>query len=287
MIKKAVIPAAGFGTRILPITKSLPKEMYPILDRPAIDYIIEEAYNSGITDILIITTRNKEIIENYFDSNPELESFLKNKNKENLLKNIKKYENLNIYFTRQHESKGLGHAIMCAESFVNNEPFAVLYPDDVIYSFEKRPVCRQLIDIYNEFKLGVVGAKEVPESEIHKYGSLKIQKIREKIYKCTDMIEKPSINQAFSLYSVFGRCILTPEIFKILKNTEPGINGEIQLTDAMKVLAREQNMIALDFNGKRYDIGNKLEILIANIEFGLKNPEISGDFKKYLNNLIK
>lgn len=286
-VKKAVIPAGGFGTRILPITKSLPKEMYPIIDKPAIEYIIEEALESGITEILVITNRNKEIIENYFDNNPELENFLIKKNKENLLKKINKNSNLNIYFTRQHDSKGLGHAVLCAESFVGNEPFAVLYPDDVIFNYNNKPVCKQLIEVYEEFNLGVVGAKEVPPEEIHKYGSLKIQKIRENIYKCTDMIEKPQPHEVMSLYSIFGRCVLPPEIFGILKNTPVGFGGEIQLTDAMKILAQKNNMIAVDFVGKRYDIGNKLGILSAIIEIGLKHDEISVGFKKYLKEFVK
>lgn len=286
-VKKAVIPAGGFGTRVLPITKSLPKEMYPIIDKPAIEYIIEEALESGITEILVITNRNKEIIENYFDNNPELENFLIKKNKENLLKKINKNSNLNIYFTRQHDSKGLGHAVLCAESFVGNEPFAVLYPDDVIFNYNNKPVCKQLIEIYEEFNLGVVGAKKVPPEEIHKYGSLKIQKIRENIYKCTDMIEKPQPHEVMSLYSIFGRCVLPPEIFGILKNTPVGFGGEIQLTDAMKILAQKNNMIAVDFVGKRYDIGNKLGILSAIIETGLKHDEISVEFKKYLKEFAK
>ena len=286
-VKKAVIPAGGFGTRVLPITKSLPKEMYPIIDKPAIEYIIEEALESGITEILVITNRNKEIIENYFDNNPELENFLIKKNKENLLKKINKNSNLNIYFTRQHDSKGLGHAVLCAESFVGNEPFAVLYPDDVIFNYNNKPVCKQLIEVYEEFNLGVVGAKKVPPEEIHKYGSLKIQKIRENIYKCTDMIEKPQPHEVMSLYSIFGRCVLPPEIFGILKNTPVGFGGEIQLTDAMKILAQKNNMIAVDFVGKRYDIGNKLGILSAIIEIGLKHDEISVGFKKYLKEFVK
>ncbi len=285
-VRKAVIPAGGFGTRILPITKSLPKEMYPIIDKPAIEYIIEEALESGITEILVITNRHKEIIENYFDNSPELESFLIKKNKENLLKKINKNSNLNIYFTRQHDSKGLGHAILCAESFVGDEPFAVLYPDDVILSNNYKPVCKQLIEIYEEFNLGVIGAKKVPHEEIYKYGSLKVQQIRDRIYKCTDMIEKPQAHEVMSLYSIFGRCVLPPEIFEILKNTPVGFGGEIQLTDAMKILAQKNNMIAVDFVGKRYDIGNKLGILSAIIEIGLKHDEISDDFKKYLKEFI-
>lgn len=265
-IKKAVIPAAGFGTRILPATKAMPKEMYPILDKPAIQYVVEEAVDSGITDILIITNRGKSIIEDHFDVNPELERTLEKNHKYEALESIKKISELaNIHFIRQGTPKGLGHAVYRAKSFIGNEPFAVLYPDDVIYS-DYKPVCKQLIEVYDEFGLGVVGAKEVPKDEISKYGSLKVENIRENLFMCSDMIEKPKPHEVMSYYSIFGRCVLPPEIFEILKNTPPGIGGEIQLTDAMKILAREKGVIAVDFIGKRYDIGNKLGILEAIIE---------------------
>ena len=285
-IKKAVIPAGGFGTRLLPATKALPKEMYPIVDKPAIQYIVEEAVNSGITDILIISNRGKEILENHFDENPELESLLKKNNKEQMFETVRKISNLaNIYFIRQKEAKGLGHAVLCAKSFVGNEPFAVMYPDDVIYS-ENIPVCKQLIEVYNEFGLCTVGAKEMPENEIGKYGSLKVKNIRDNLFMCTDMIEKPSPEQVMSLYSILGRCILTPEIFEILENTSPGVGGEIQLTDAMKIIARKQGMIAVDFIGQRYDIGSKLGALVASIEAGLRHAEVSEELKKALRKIL-
>ena len=266
IIKKAVIPAAGFGTRILPATKAMPKEMYPILDKPAIQYVVEEAVDSGITDILIITNRGKSIIEDHFDVSPELERTLEKNHKYEALESIKKISELaNIHFIRQGFAKGLGHAVYRAKSFIGNEPFAILYPDDVIYS-DYKPVCKQLIEAYDEFGLGVVGAKEVPKDEISKYGSLKVENIRENLFMCSDMIEKPKPHEVMSYYSIFGRCVLPPEIFEILKNTPPGIGGEIQLTDAMKILAREKGVIAVDFIGKRYDIGNKLGILEAIIE---------------------
>lgn len=286
-IKKAVIPAGGFGTRILPATKVLPKEMYPIVDKPAIQYVIEEAVNSGISDILVITGRGKEILQNHFDITPELEAVLEKSGKEQMLKEVHLTSNMaNVYFTRQKNPKGLGHAILCAESFVGNEPFAVLYPDDVIYS-EKVPVCKQLMDAYEEFGLGVLGAKEMPLEEMHKYGSLKVQNIRDNLFMCNDMIEKPTASQVMSRYSILGRCILPPAIFEILKNTPPGIGGEIQLTDAMKVLARKSGMVVVDFEGTRYDIGNKLGILTAIVETGLRHSELSEDFKKYLSNILK
>lgn len=285
-IKKAVIPAAGFGTRMLPATKAIPKEMYPIVDRPAIQYIVEEAVDSGITDILIITNRGKESIENHFDVSPELEQLLEKKHKDDVLESIKRIYNLaDIHFIRQGTAKGLGHAISRAESFVGNEPFAILYPDDVIYS-DYKPVCKQLIEAYEEFGLGVVGAQEVPKDQISKYGSLKVKNIRDNLFMCTDMIEKPKPHEVMSYYSILGRCVLPPKIFDILKNTAPGAGGEIQLTDAMKVLAREQGIIAVDFIGKRYDIGNKLGALIAIVETALRNKEISESLKKHIGNIL-
>lgn len=284
-ITKAVIPAAGLGTRVLPATKSMPKEMFPIVDKPAIQYIVEEAVRSGITDILIILNRGKEIIEDHFDRSPELEQNLEMHNKNELLKTAKSISGLaNIFFIRQKETKGLGHAIGCARSFVGNEPFAVLYGDDVIIG--KDPACAQLIRAYNEFGLGVLGAKEVPESQISKYGSLKVSHIRDNLFKCTDMIEKPSPDKVMSLYSILGRCVLPPEIFDIIDNTPPGAGGEIQLTDAMKVLANNQGMITVDFTGKRYDIGNKLGLMKACVEVGLNHPEIGHDFKEYLKEIL-
>ena len=285
-ITKAVIPAAGLGTRVLPATKAMPKEMYPIVDKPAIQYIVEEAVKSGITDILIITNRGKSIIEDHFDRNPELELALEKSDKKEILNAIKPISSLaNIYFVRQKETKGLGHAIRCARSFVGNEPFAVLYGDDVIVSEE--PVCLQLIKAYEKFGLGVVGAKEVSEKDIGKYGSLKIKNIEKNYYMCTDMVEKPTPDKVMSLFSILGRCVLPPEIFEILDKTLPGAGNEIQLTDAMKVLAQSKGMIAVDFVGKRYDIGNKLGIVKATVELALSHSEIGNEFKKYLSNELK
>ena len=284
-ITKAVIPAAGFGTRVLPATKAMPKEMFPLVDKPAIQYIIEEAVDAGITDILVITNRGKGIIEDHFDRSPELEGTLSASGKVDFLKGIKPICDLaNIYFLRQKEAKGLGHAINRAKSFVGNEPFAVLYGDDVIDAEE--PVCGQLVKAFDEYGLGVVGAKEMPRESITKYGSLKVENIKDNIFMCTDMIEKPAPDQILSLYSILGRCILTPDIFDILEKISPGVGGEIQLTDAMKVLANTKGMIMVDFHGRRYDIGNKLGVMEACMELALKHPEISKDFKSYLKNLI-
>lgn len=285
-ITKAVIPAAGFGTRILPATKTMPKEMFPIIDKPAIQYIVEEAVLSGIKDILIITNRGKGIIEDHFDKSPELENLLLKNGKNEFLNRIEPISKMaNIYFIRQKETKGLGHAVGCAKSFVGNEPFAVLYGDDVIKS--KKPVCKQLIEAYEEFGLGVLGAKEMPREEISKYGSLKVKNIRKNLFMCTDMVEKPSPDKVLSLYSILGRCVLPPKIFDVLDKTLPGAGNEIQLTDAMKTLAKTEGMIAVDFEGIRYDIGNKLGIMKAYVELGLNHPEIGADFYEYLKTFSK
>lgn len=284
-ISKAVIPAAGFGTRTLPISKSIPKEMLPIVDKPAIQYIVEEAVASGITDILIITNRGKSAIEDYFDRSVELETILEQKNNLELEQEIKRISNLaNIYFLRQKYAGGLGHAVLCAKEFVGNEPFAVLYGDDVIIS--ETPVTKQLITAYEKFGKCVVGIKQVPENQISKYCSMKIDESDGNYHKISSMIEKPKPNEVFSLYSILGRCLLTPDIFPVLESTPKGYGGELQLTDAMKVIAETNGFIGVDFEGKRYDIGNKLGILKANIEVGLTHPQIGKEFKKYLAGLI-
>lgn len=286
-IKKAVIPVAGYGTRVLPATKSMPKEMYPIVDRPAIEYIVKEAVDSGITDILMITTRGKEIIENHFDRSPELENALERSGKFEILETVKNISKMaNIYFIRQKEARGLGDAVLKAKNFVGSEPFAVLYGDDIMHC-EGTPVCKQLINAYEEFGLGVVGAKEVPKESVGKYGSLKVENIRDNLFMCTDMIEKPKPEQVMSLYSILGRCVLTPEIFDVLEKTVPGIGGEIQLTDAMKVLAQRDGMIAVDFFGTRYDMGSKIGVLKAIVETGLRHGEVGQEFKNYLCELAK
>ena len=287
-VTKAVIPAAGLGTRVLPATKSMPKEMLPIVDKPAIQYIVEEAVHSGITDILIITNRGKGLIEDHFDRVPELEARLTSggTEKEKILKEIIDISHeANIYFVRQKETKGLGHAVNCARSFVGNEPFAVLYGDDVIIGED--PACGQLIRAYNEFGKGVLGVKQVTAEAITKYSSLKVDPIHDNYFNCTDMIEKPSPDKIMSLYSILGRCILTPDIFDILDRTQPGAGGEIQLTDAMCALARSVGMIAVDFTGKRYDMGNKLGIMQAQVEVALKHPDIGQEFRAYLKELCK
>lgn len=285
-VRKAVIPAAGLGTRVLPASKALPKEMLPIVDKPAIQYIVEEAVAAGITDILIITNRGKGIIEDHFDHSIELEQRLAASGRTETLKELDRITNLaNITFIRQKETKGLGHAVNCARSFVGDEPFAVLYGDDVIIGDD--PACGQLCRAYEEFGKGVVGIKEVTAEQIQKYSSLAVSPLRDNLYAVSDMIEKPKPNEILSLFSILGRCVLPPEIFDILDNTPPGAGGEIQLTDAMLILARTKGMTGVDFTGIRYDMGNKLGILQATCEVALKHPEVADDFAAYLKELVK
>ena len=286
-VRKAVIPAAGLGTRVLPATKVMPKEMLPIVDKPAIQYIVEEAAASGIEDILIITNRGKGLLEDHFDRAPELERRLAgDPAKEAILNQVVGISKLaNIFYVRQKETKGLGHAIGGAREFVGDEPCAVLYGDDVILGED--PACGQLMRAYEQFGSGVVGVKEVSREAIRKYSSLKVEHIQDNYFRCTDMVEKPQPGQEFSLYSILGRCVLPPEIFDILDNTPPGAGGEIQLTDAMATLARRDGMTAVDFTGTRYDMGNKLGIMQASVEVALRHPEIGEDFRAYLKELCK
>ena len=286
-ITKAVIPAAGLGTRVLPATKAMPKEMLPIVDKPAIQYIVEEAAASGITDILIITNRGKGEIADHFDISPSLEEALIKAGKTDLYDSIKDIHKLaNIQFIRQIETKGLGHAVSRAKTFVGNDPFVVMYGDDVIVG--DIPATKELIDAYGTFGKGVLGIKPVSEEAIKKYSSLKVENIHGNVFKCTDMIEKPQHKEdVMSLYSILGRVVLPPDIFDILDHTAPGAGGEIQLTDAMAELARSCGMTAVEFSAKRYDMGNKLGVLQANIEVGLKHPEVGEGLKEYLKELVK
>ncbi len=286
-VRKAIIPAAGLGTRVLPVSKAIPKEMLNIVDKPAIQYIVEEAFNSGIEEVLIITNRGKEAIEDHFDHAFELETKLKGaKDKEDILASVKECSSFgNIYFLRQKETGGLGHAVLCAKAFVGDEPFAVLYGDDVIIS--EKPVTKQLIDAYYKYEKGVVGVKEVDSESILKYCSLKVNKMAEGNYICTDMIEKPKKEEIMSNFSILGRVVMPPQIFEILESTPKGAGNELQLTDAMKALARTEGVIAVDYEGTRYDMGNKFGILQANIEVGLKHPETKEQLKDFINELAK
>ena len=286
-VRKAVIPAAGLGTRVLPATKSMPKEMLTIVDKPAIEYIVEEAVRSGITDILIITNRGKGVIEDHFDRSPELEDRLLASGKKDVYDQVVSISKLaNIFFIRQKETKGLGHAVNCARSFVGDEPFAVLYGDDVIIGDD--PACGQLIRAYEKYGKAVVGIKEVSRDAISNYSSLKVAPLEGNMYSCTDMVEKPKTDEeVLSLFSVLGRCVLTPDIFDILDRTAPGAGGEIQLTDAMKTLARSVGMTGVDFTGKRYDMGDKLGILQATVEIALKDAVLGEPFRNYLKEISK
>lgn len=285
-VKKAVIPAAGLGTRVLPASKSMPKEMLPIVDKPAIQYIVEEAAAAGIEDILIITNRGKGIIEDHFDHSIELEERLAASGKTEMLDEVQRLSHLaNIHYIRQRETKGLGHAVACARAFVGNEPFAVLYGDDVIIG--KNSACGQLCRVYEEFGQSVVGIKEVTPEQVLRYCSLAVEPVHDNIYHVSDMIEKPKPEQVISLFAILGRCVLTPDVFDILDRTAPGAGGEIQLTDAMRELARAGRMMGIDYEGTRYDMGNKLGILQANCEVALSRPDLGPDFAAYLKELVK
>lgn len=286
-VRKAIIPAAGMGTRVLPASKAVPKEMLNIVDKPAIQYIVEEAFASGIEEVLVITNRNKGAIEDHFDHAFELEAKLAgNESKKAIYEDVLACANFgNIYFLRQKTTGGLGHAVLCAKNFVGNEPFAVLYGDDVILS--DVPVTKQLCDAYEKYGKGVVGVKEVPGMAITKYCSLKTEHIEDNCYKCTDMIEKPKPEEIMGNYSILGRVVLPPEIFDILEETPLGAGNELQLTDAMKTLAQTSGVVAVDYVGKRYDMGNKFGILEANIEVGLKHPETKDELKSFIKKLAE
>jgi len=277
------------GTRVLPATKAIPKEMFPIVDKPAIQYIVEEAARSGIEDILIITSRGKSEIEDHFDRCPELEAKLKagGSAKADLYSQVVDVTTLaNITYVRQMEQKGLGHAVLQAKKFIGNEPFAMMYGDDVIIGED--PCIAQLIRAYESTGLGgAVGIKEVAADQISKYSSMKTENLKDNIYKISDMIEKPAPGEEFSLFSILGRCVLPAEIFDILENIPYGAGGELQLTDAMKILAQRDGFAGVDFTGTRYDMGDKLGILKASVEVGLSHPEIGADFKEYIKEIAK
>lgn len=280
-VRKAVIPAAGLGTRVLPASKAVPKEMLPIVDKPAIQYIVEEAVASGIEDILIITNRGKSLIEDHFDHAPELEDKLLSSGKQQLYDEVVALAHLcNIQYVRQKETRGLGHAVWCAKSFVGNEPFAVLYGDDVIIS--ETPAIGQLIGVHEQYGKSVVGIKPVATELLPSYCTLGVTPVRDNVFDVFDMIEKPLPEEIISNFAILGRCVLTPEIFALIENTPPSRNGEIQLTDAMRAIARSGGMMGIEYTGKRYDMGNKLGILQAIVEVGLAHRELGSDFRAYL-----
>lgn len=287
-VTKAVIPAAGLGTRMLPIARAVPKEALPIVDRPAVSYLVEEAKKSGITDVLIITGRNKDCIEDYFDFSPEYEEKLSAKGQDISVLRDSAFSDMNIYFLRQKQTKGLGHAVGCAKAFVGDEPFAVLYGDDIIFS--EKPVTLQLIEAYEKYGLGCAGVKEVPDELVRKYCTLKTEAIEgdDGAYHVSDMIEKPGKDDpVYSNFSILGRVILPPEIFDIIEHTKPGAGGEIQLTDAMKELSNTKGMTAIDFEGERFDLGSKLGFMKANVVKALSHEEIGEEFKEYIKEIAK
>ena len=293
-IRKAVIPAAGLGTRVLPATKAQPKEMLVIVDKPALQYLVEELVAAGIEEILIITGRNKGSIENHFDYSYELEKTLEEKGKKDLLKIVNNISEMsNIYYVRQKRPLGLGHAISCAEAFVGDEPFVVLLGDDIIYTDKDKgqsPVTKQLVEKYNELQGGtILGVQEVPHENVSKYGIIKpLKQIDEKTVAVEDFIEKPSIAEAPSNLAALGRYVLEPEIFSYLKRTKPGTGGEIQLTDAILAMKNDgEKLYAYNFDGLRYDTGDKFGMFVANVEFGLRHEELKDKVKDYLKDLVE
>jgi len=280
-IKKAVIPAAGLGTRFLPITKAQPKEMLPIIDKPVIHFVVEEAVNSGIDDILIITGRGKEAVENYFDVNTNLEKMLEKNGKSHLLEELKEIENMaNIHYIRQKEQRGLGHAILCSKGFVGDETFAVLLGDSIVKSEE--PCIKQLINLYEKYNCSVIGTELVPKELVNRYGIIKGRKKEENVFDIEDLIEKPDINSAPSNMAIMGRYILTPTIFEMIERTRPGVGGEIQITDALKLLLKREKIVSTIINGKRYDMGSKIDFIKTNIEFALERQEFKDEILKFL-----
>ena len=285
-VRKAVIPAAGFGTRFLPATKAVPKEMLPIVDKPTIQYIAEEAAAAGIEDLLIITSRGKDAIVNHFDRAHELESVLTRDGKDELLSLARGVtDKINVHFVRQREQKGLGHAILCAKSFVGNEPFAVLLGDDVVVS--EKPCIGQLIDEYDKTGATVLGVQRVGADDVSKYGIVDCDCVGGRLYRVKGMVEKPAKEDAPSDIAVLGRYVITPAIFDCIEKTPKGAGGEIQLTDALVSLAKNEEMYAYDFEGKRYDIGNKQGFLSATVDFALKRDDLKDDFAEFLRKTVR
>jgi UTP--glucose-1-phosphate uridylyltransferase len=280
-VRKAIIPAAGLGTRFLPATKASPKEMLPLVDKPLIQYTVEEAVASGIEDIIVITGRGKRAIEDHFDRSVELEENLKGTGKSQVLHQIRQISNLaNFCYVRQPEALGLGHAVLCAQHLIGDEPFAVILGDEIIDA--PVPALAQLIHVYKKRHGAVLGVQEVPKHDVSRYGIVAPKRVSSGLHRVLDMVEKPSAADAPSTLAVIGRYVLPPEIFPILRKTAPGKNGEIQLTDALKELAKRSPMFAQEIKGQRHDAGDKLGFLIATIEFALKNPSLGADFAEYL-----
>lgn len=285
-VKKAVIPVAGLGTRFLPATKAQPKEMLPIFDKPAIQYVVEEAINSEVEEIIMVTGRGKQAIENHFDKSFELEYYLKEKKQFKLLKHVEWISELvHIHYVRQKEPMGLGHAILCTKSFIGNEPFAVFLADDIIYS--KKPAIKQLIEVYNRYKKPVLAVEEIEKDNLSNYGVIKAKEIHKNIYEVEDIVEKPSYNKAPSNLAVVGRYILHPGIMSVLEKTSAGRLGEIQLTDAIRTLNKEEHFLAVKFEGRRYDVGTKLGYIEATVEYALRDRAVAPKFKHYIERRLK
>jgi len=286
-IKKVVIPAAGLGTRFLPVTKSMPKEMLTIIDTPAIHYVVKEAIEAGLDDIIIITGRGKRAVEDYFDESPEIEMHLAKHKKDDLLRTIREISSMaNVHYIRQKEPKGLPDAILVAEKHIGDEPFAVLLGDDIIIS--EIPCIKQLIDVYTEYHSSVIAIQDIPREKINRYGAVKgtrITHMTKELYQVEHIVEKPNINEAPSTLAAIGRYVFTPEIFDAMKRTEPGVNNELQIADSINLLCASQKVYACAFKGTRYDIGDKLGYIQAIIDFALKNDELKSEVSAYLKNL--
>ena len=281
-IRKAVIPAAGYGTRFLPVTKAIPKEMIPIVDKPVIQYIVEEALQSGIEEILIITGHGKRAIEDHFDTNIDLELQLRQQGKDQLLHLVQDISSINIHYIRQKHMLGLGDAIRCAESFIDNEPFAVLLGDDVVYNPEQ-PALKQMMDAFSRLGATMLGCQEVPQELVSRYGIVQGQPTDDdRVVKLIDMVEKPAVDEAPSRLAALGRYILTPDIFEILRRVQPSKGGEIQLTDALRLMADREAVYAYTFSGRSYDTGNKLGFLKATVEYALRREDLGEAFREYL-----
>lgn len=288
-ITKAIIPAAGFGTRFLPVTKGIPKEMLPVIDKPTIQYIIEEAVAAGIKEVIIIINDYKPEIKKYFSKNEEFETFLKDKNRKDLIKEIQAVEKLcKIKYVVQSEQKGLGHAILQAKKLIKpNEPFAVLLGDDVMVNLKGKPVIKQLVDAFNQKQTTILGVQKVPKDDVSKYGVISYSKKQGRLYQVTGMIEKPDVKQAPSDIAILGRYVLTYDIFKMLANQPPGKGGEIQLTDAILRLLNQREIFAYDFEGDRFDLGNRAGFVKATISFALNRADLKDEIKKYLKEIVK
>lgn len=287
-VRKAVIPAAGFGTRFLPETKAMPKEMLPLVDKPTIQYIVEEILDSGIEEILIISGHAKRAIEDHFDSSPELEQHLLKQGKLEQLKQIRKISDVKIHYTRQAYQRGLGDAILCAKDFIDGEPFGVILGDDVVYTGTEEPALKQLMDQYDKTGGTVIGCQVVAPEKVSAYGIIDGKPTGDQnLLQVKDMVEKPKLSEEPSRFAALGRYVITPEVFEILEETRPGKGGEIQLTDALRVMAHQGNVYAYNFQGKRYDTGDKLGYLKAVVEFALRRDDLGPAFREYLKKLGK